>query len=355
MKHTERRREGLSEKKLTERVQRLLEERGSKPLEMARRAVLEEKIECKEAYEALKFFMSYWKDTARPTLMSIVCEAAGGNEEIIVPVAASIVLISGGIDIHDDIIDRSETKLSHLTILGKFGGDIALLAGDALLFKGLTLLCESVKKKVSAEKISVVFKLINRMFFELGDAEAVELQFRGRTDISPEEYLRLVRKKAADVEALTRISAILGGGSEEEIEKLGEYGRLLGMILILRDDMWDTTDFAETSHRIKNECLPLPILYALQFEETKPRVASIILKESITRRDAREIREIATKSGGLRQSRRIINKFAKKACRVVRTLGFKNNLKLFAVASCIPYLGDETKLKSNSPSVPKHG
>jgi len=278
--------------------------------------------------------------------MSIVCEASGGNPDKIIAVAASISLISGGIDIHDDIIDRSDTKLSHLTIFGKFGEDIALLVGDALLFKGLTLLCESVKREVSVEKIPQIFKLINRMFFELGDAEALELQFRGRKDISPEEYLRLVRKKAADVEALTRIGAILGGGSEEEIEKLGEYGRLLGMILILRDDMWDTTDFAETLHRIKKECLPLPILYALQSNKTRPKITSTILKQPITRKDVKNIQEMATKSGGLKQSQRIINKFAKKACKIIQALNLDSNLESFILSSCIPYLDNETKLES---------
>ncbi len=335
MKQKERSQEGI-----VEQVQKLLEERGRKALEMARKEILKEKIESKEAFEALKLFISYFKDLARPTLMSIVCEAAGGNPDITIPVAASMVLMSGGIDIHDDIIDRSDTKLSHATVFGKFGEDIALLAGDALLFKGFALLFNSVREVASFEKMSLILEILNRMFFELGDAEALELHLRGRIDVLPEVYLGLMRKKAADVEALARISAILGDGSEEEIEKLGTYGRLLGMILILRDDILDTTDFAETLHRIEKESLPLPILYALQSDETKSRLVSVIRKQPLTKSDIEKVQEITAKSGGLNKSQKIINELAKEAYLVTRKIDKDGNLKAFVIASCIPYLED---------------
>jgi len=278
--------ETTNQEEITEQLLKLLEERGKKALELARKTVLEEKIESKEVQEALKYFITeYWHDVTRPALLSLVCEAVGGDPNITTPVAISMVLMSGAIDIHDDIIDQSKNKGSRPTVLGKFGQDIALLVGDALLFKGFTVLYEAVEKGVPAEKIAAISDIIKRTFFELGDAEALELQFRGRTDITPEDYLRVVRKKAADVEAYTRISAVLGDGSEEEIEALGEYGRLLGMLVILRDDMIDMLDLEETIHRIKKEHLSLVIVYALQKPEIKS-VLSQLLKKTLTMKDA---------------------------------------------------------------------
>jgi len=335
---------GRSQEEIVEQVQRLLEERGRKALEMAKKEMLQEKIECKEVREALNYFMTeYWQDLARPALLSLCCEAVGGDPEATIPIAIPLSLISGGIDIHDDIIDQSETKRSRLTVLGKFGKDIALLVGDALLLKGLTLLHDIVEKGVSAEGVSIVLDIVKRMFFELGDAEALELRFRRQVNVAPEEYLNVVKKKAADVEALARISAILGGGSDEEIEKLGNYGRLLGMILILRDDILDTTDYAETLHRIEKECLPLPMLYALQSNETRSKLVSMIGKQPLTKRDIEEIQENTVKSGGLQRTRKIINELAKEAYSVVRKIDKNRNLETFIVASCIPYLEGEIK------------
>jgi len=305
--------ETTNQEEITEQLLKLLEERGKKALEMARKTVLEEKIESKEVQEALKYFMTeYWHDVTRPALLSLVCEAVGGDPDITTPIAISMTLISGAIDIHDDIIDQSKNKGSRPTVLGKFGKDIALLVGDALLFKGFTVLYKAVEKGVPAEQIAVISDIIKRTFFELGDAEALELQFRGRTDVTPEDYLCVVRKKAADVEAYTRISAIVGGGSKEEIEALGEYGRLLGMLVILRDDMIDMFDLEETIHRIKKEHLSLVIVYALQ----KPEMQSILrslLKKTITKKDAEKLSTFVDKARGFIHMEECMNKLAEEA------------------------------------------
>jgi len=303
-----------SQEEIMEHVQKILEERGRKALEMARQTILQEEIECKEVHEALKYFMTdYWHDLARPTLLSLACEAVGGDPDITTPIAIPMTLISGAIDIHDDLIDQSKVKGSRPTILGKFGKDIALLVGDALLFKGFTLLHKAVEKGIPAKKVTAIINIIKNTFFELGDAEALELQFRGRMDVTPEEYLRVVRKKAADVEAHTRISAILGGGSEEEIEALREYGRLLGMLIILRDDLIDMIDLEEAVHRIKKEYLPLPILYALQNSKIKPEISSVLSKETMTKRDAEKILAVVDKAGGLSRVEEYMQKLAQNA------------------------------------------
>lgn len=282
----------------SEPLLKLLEERGKKALEMARKTVLEENTESKEVYEALKYFMTeYWHDITRPALLSLVCEAVGGDPSKTTPIAISMTLISGGIDIHDDIVDQSKIKGDRPTVLSKFGQDIALLVGDALIFKGFTVLYKAVEKGVPAEQIATISDIIKRTFFELGDAEALELQFRGRTDVTPEDYLSVVRKKAADFEAYTRISAIVGGGSKKEIGALGEYGRLLGMLVIMRDDIIDMLDPEETIHRIKNEHLSLAILYALQNPEMKSLVSDL-LKKTTSTKDAEKLSILVDEAGG---------------------------------------------------------
>ncbi|MGQ9460663.1 MAG: polyprenyl synthetase family protein, partial [Candidatus Bathyarchaeaceae archaeon] len=324
-----------------EQVQKILEERGRKALEMARNEILQEKIECKEVREALQYFMTeYWHDVARPALLSLACEAVGGDPDITTPIAIPMTLISGAIDIHDDIIDQSEKKKSKPTVLGKYGKDIALLTGDALLFKGLTLLQEA-KKRIPLDKMATIINITRNMFFELGDAEAMELQFRGRLDLRPEEYLRVMKKKAADVEAHTRISAILGNGKEEEIEALGNYGRLLGLILILGDDLMDMFDIEEVQHRIHKECLPLPILYALQNPKVKPALSSILLKERITKKDAEKILEIAHKTGGLNRLRKLLAELAGSARSYLKNLEHNREHLELLLQTAVPYFSEQ--------------
>jgi geranylgeranyl diphosphate synthase type I len=300
-------------------VRKIFEQRGTKALEMARKEILSEKIESKEVCRALAYFMTrLWHDVSRPSLLALVCESVGGNPELTTPIAVSMTLISGAIDIHDDIIDRSEFKYGHPTVYGKYGKDIALLVGDALLFKGLTLLNRIVDNNIPTSKMSMIIETVKNMFFELGDAEALELRFRGNLDVSPQQYLRVLRRKAGDVEAHTRVAAIIGGASWEQIEALGEYGRLLGMLIILRDDWIDVFDIDESCSRIKKESLPLPLLFGLQHPEIKDKLRKLLLKKNVTGRDAETILETIQRTDVPRKFAKIMNKLAALALKNLR-------------------------------------
>jgi len=323
-----------NEHKLTLQVQQLLMEKGTKALELSKKAILEEELKCKEAKEALKFFTEYWQDLARPTLISVCCEAVGGTHEITIPVAASMTMICGATDIHDDIIDKSKRKLSRPTIFGKFGEKIALLVGDALLFKGFMLLQKAVND-LSAKKMTQIFNVISSMFFELGDAEALELKLQGSMNVKPQEYLSIVKMKAADIEACARIGAILGNASEKQINAIGKYGRILGTILILRDELADVADYEEALHRIKNEPLPLPILYALQNSEAKSKIISLLSKKKKGKKDIEKIVKIVSKYRIIDKFTEIYHNMSSRGYAYIQPLPYNTNLKLLLDAATL--------------------
>lgn len=304
----------LNPEQTMKEIQKIFKKRGKKALEIARTEALKEKIESPQASEALAYFMNeYWHDFSRPALLSLVSEAVEGNPELTIPIAVPLSLISGAIDIHDDIIDQSLSKGGRSTVYGKFGKEIALLIGDALLFKGLILLNNVENNEIPVKKKKAIVDIIKNMFFELGDAEAIELSMRRRVDVSPEAYVQMLRKKAADVEAHTRISAILGGVSNKTTEALGEYGRLLGMLLILRDDWIDVLDLDESLNRLKNESLPLPMLYALQEPSVKTRLTYILNKDEPNLKDAEIVLKEVEKTQAFDKQEVLMKKFAEEA------------------------------------------
>jgi geranylgeranyl pyrophosphate synthase len=250
---------------------------------------------------ALSRLMSYWKDYTRPALMSLACEAVGGDSTLTEEIASSMILVAAGIDIHDDIIDQSFVKDYGQTVLGARGPEITLLVGDMLFVKGLISLASSlIGRGFSDDRIKTILALTESLLLELSDAEAGELRLRRRIDITPRSYLRLTRMKAADVEAYMKIGSILGGGSNAKTEALGKYGRSLGMIVILRDDLSDLLDFKEElPHRIKYEHLPLPILYAVKNSAYKKKIVSLVRKSEIREEDAEKLLKITHEAGGL--------------------------------------------------------
>jgi len=282
----------MSSKKLMEKVIKLFDERGRKAYEVAREEILSEEIEYEPVRDALEYFIGeLWHNSQHPALLSLACESVGGKPEDTTSIGAALVLLTGAADIHDDIIDESETKGSKPTVFGKFGRDIALLVGDALLLSGFMLLhkaCEGLQRK-QGEKI---MSSVREAFFEIGVAEAKETSFRGNWDVAPEEYFDIIRMKASIAEATARIGATLGGGNSNEINALAHYGRTLGILMTIRDDFIDLFEPDELRNRVENECLPLPILYAFRNAAKKSEIVRLLKKDEITEEETEEILDL---------------------------------------------------------------
>jgi len=273
------------------KVIRNLQKRSEKSLKIAKETILNTKVECREINEAFKHYTKNWNDYVHPGLLSIACEAVGGNPKEAVPMQATMLLLTAAADIHDDIIDQSKTKYRKPTVFGKFGKDVALLVGDAFLLRGLTFLYE-LKNRFSEEKTDAIWNIIFNRFFELGDAEATEASVKGNLDVSPEECLRILEKKAAIFEAYMRIGALIGGGDHDAVDLLGNYGKTLGTLLSIREDFIDMFEPDELENRMKNECLPLPILYAFKNPQAKKTILDYLSKPRISNKDAEKIVDI---------------------------------------------------------------
>ncbi|MFH1821372.1 MAG: polyprenyl synthetase family protein [Methanobacteriota archaeon] len=276
----------------------LFKERGTKILKEAAASVRRERINCSKAREALSFFMSYWCDVVRPSLVSLACEAVGGDPSTAPFLGRSLTLLSGATDIHDDIIDKTITKGKRKTVNGGFGGDIALLVGDVLLFEGFAELFAGLARlKIPPEEKLAIVHSVKELYFEMCDGEALELDFRARTDVKPEEYISVVKKKAADVEACLRTGAMLGGGSPEQINALGEYGRTLGVIVLLRNDFEDMCGFDLLKSRIDYESLPLPLLFALENKEKREEILAAL--KNLDRKGAKKLLRLISEAGAI--------------------------------------------------------
>jgi len=255
----------------------LLKDLGEPIVKSALAEAIAAEIPSATAKSAILSFSEKWKDYSRAALMVLCCEAVGGDPATVLPAAKALVLSGGAFDLHDDIVDGSfiRTDKGALTTLGKYGPNVTLLTGDALLIEGLSQLY-LLAKHMPLEKVSEIVRTIKNGLYELGSAEVDELELVRNVKVTPEMYLRIVKMKAADVESYTRVGAIAGGGTQEEIDALGAFGRLLGMVVILRDDIEDTfNDKRELLSRITKESLPLPMIYSLNDPECVRKIAEV--------------------------------------------------------------------------------
>jgi geranylgeranyl pyrophosphate synthase len=301
----------MNNKKLIIQVNKLLTERSEKALKIAKKEIVNEKRASKTINDAFNYYTKTWNDVVHPGLLSIACEASGGNAEDAIDLQVATLLLTAGFDVHDDIIDGSMTKHGKPTVFAKFGKNIALLVGDAFLMKALVKL-HKLENQHFSEKMDAIWNIIDGLFFELGDAEALEATLKNNIDVSAKDCLRILEMKSSTFEAHMRIGAIVGGGDPTTVELLGKIGRTLGVLVNIREDFIDMFEAEELQSRFENEYLPLPIVYAFKNKHTKKTILDYFSKK-ITGADTEEIVEIVYTDKNMVILKNEINKIVRTA------------------------------------------
>lgn len=286
----------MSEQNTATKVIEILNQKSYRAIKSAKQKILEEKIVLKNIKLEIEKYVARWTDSTRPGTLALSFEVVGGQTDCAVPLQTAMQLIDATMDIHDDIIDNSIAKKSVKTIYGKLGKEAALLLGDAFMVEGF---CELQKalENLPQERREQIMATVLSFLFEVVEAHLIEAQLKNKKwGVSPEIYLEVLTKKAADIDGRMKIGAIYGGGSEEEVETLSNLGRKLGTLLVIRAEFVDIFERDELSNRVKNECLPLPILYAIRNKNVKTKIKKILLKDKLVKEDCEEIIKILDKS-----------------------------------------------------------
>jgi geranylgeranyl diphosphate synthase type I len=240
-----------------------------------------------ELLSVLSEVKAYWKDTFRPSLTSFSCEAVGGDPKAADDVSLMITLMAAGLGIHDDIIDRSYIKHFRKTILGLHGVDDALLIGELFIVKSLTTVREIARNSLFSENVWRTIDAFEKFFLEVWEGEFMETRCRRNLETELDYYNKILWMSTADTEACTRLGALFGGGSENEIEALAEVGRRLGYIFRLADEIKDALNVeGNLQSRLEDESVPLPVLHAAWASQiAKSRLKRLLLKQRISSSD----------------------------------------------------------------------
>ncbi|MEM4733253.1 MAG: polyprenyl synthetase family protein [Candidatus Bathyarchaeia archaeon] len=276
---------------LMETAKGIIIKRGRDAIEKAAEEILISQHYSGVVSSALKYFARVTLRGALPVfpaLMSLSCEAVGGKTEKTTKIGAAMELISSAADIHDDIIDQSTTKYFKKTVFGKFGGDVALLAGDALLVLGTNILCRECESFRGKQRKAILSLMVEALF-KISNAEAKETRLKRKNCVTPEEYIKVIRLKAVVPELYCKIGGILGNADEEIVDKIGRYGRTFGVVSAIREEFIDLLEYPELQNRIINECLPLPMLCAFQDSKIRNEIAPIIKSSNLSKKDARRL------------------------------------------------------------------
>ena len=180
----------------------------------------------------------------RPILCIAGAEAVGGRESSVLSVACALELIHTYSLIHDDlpVMDNDDLRRGKPTSHKVFGEAVALLAGDGLLTEAFRLMsgpgpAEGVEPLSLLRVISLVAAAAG--YDGMVGGQVVDIQSEGeRVEPWIVEFIH-ARKTGALIAAAVTSGAVLGRGTEEEVEAITRYGRHIGLAFQVTDDILD--------------------------------------------------------------------------------------------------------------------
>ena len=283
----------MKARSLTHNAVDIIQSEGQFAVAQACQTILQNPYDNGVVCEALHYYAENVLPKVFPIFPALICltsKAAGGTPENARSVAAAMLLITSSGDIHDDIVDDSTHKFGKKTLFGRYGKNIALLAGDVLLMQGMSALLNDCV--LSGEQRMSISDLVAASMFEIVKAEAVETTLWQKTNVTPTEFFEVIKLKGGVAELHCRIGGILGGGDQKTIEALTRYGRTIGVLLTLKEEFVDLTSSVELEHRIKHELPPYPMLCALQNKALKAKIAAITKKDEFSPKDLALVAEL---------------------------------------------------------------
>jgi len=184
-----------------------------------------------EFCEPLKYALDGGK-RIRPLITLLAAESVGEIDDNVYAGACAIELLHTESVIHDDIIDN-ETQRRHKDPFHiKYGYNTSVLTGDFVL--GLILNISSRLDKARVTKDLATAAML------MSEGEVLEGKLEESEDVTFEDYIKVMDYKTATAfEMAAKLGAVIGGGSEEEISGLAEYGKNIGIAYQIKDDLMD--------------------------------------------------------------------------------------------------------------------
>lgn len=202
-------------------------------------------------YEPLSAYTKNGGKRHRPLICMIACKAVGGSERQARSAAAAIEHFHTAALIHDDIADESTLRRGEPCMHITQGVGLAINAGDlALSLVTGTVLDDDtleapVKLRVLKELVDMTTRTIEGQALDIGWARDE------RFDISAEDYLVMASHKTAFYSGGVplAVGAIMGGGTEEQVEALREYGMSTGLAFQIQDDLLNLVGTKEAAKK----------------------------------------------------------------------------------------------------------
>lgn len=249
----------------------------------------------------------------RPTLLLLAAQCGERCDlDRAMPLAVSVELIHMASLVHDDVIDRADTRRGTATTNAKWGNRLAILLGDYLFSRAFLLtLGHGYDERLASRMAEIVRNLAT------GEIRQDASLF---APCAEDEYLTRIALKTGNFFGLCcELGALLSEAGQPLTSALRDYGRAFGMAFQLTDDLLDLTADGTTlgkpaaGNDLRQGVLTLPVLRALSTSDRRGELLAIAQTRAAAPAQIARAVAIVRESDGLAYTRRLAADYADRA------------------------------------------
>ena len=186
-------------------------------------------------YAPIRYSLSGGGKRLRPMLLLLACGVFSDRTDHALPAAAAVEIFHN-FTLHDDIMDNAAVRRGKPSVHARWGENVAILSGDAMMICAYRLL-----SGVPADKLPRILAMFNTMAVEVCEGQQYDMDFEQKPKVSVVEYMHMIELKTSVLlGGAVTIGALLGGASEEDCRKLYRFAIELGLAFQLQDDLLDS-------------------------------------------------------------------------------------------------------------------
>ncbi|MEP7321552.1 MAG: polyprenyl synthetase family protein [Saprospiraceae bacterium] len=188
-------------------------------------------------YAPIRYIHNMGGKRIRPVLLLMAYNQWHEDITPALPAALALEYFHNFSLMHDDIMDEAALRRGIETVHVKFGRNLAILSGDAMLIKCFELLLESGRKNNTGSEICSAMSSAALIICE---GQQMDMDFEHFDSPTEQEYIEMIRKKTACLlGASLKIGSLLAGASSEVSQILYNFGENIGIAFQVRDDILD--------------------------------------------------------------------------------------------------------------------
>ncbi|MCI7257642.1 MAG: polyprenyl synthetase family protein, partial [Prevotella sp.] len=239
----------------------------------------------------------------RPLLILLIAKNYGGVNDVTLRSAVGLELLHTASLVHDDVVDESKERRGQPSVNAIYNNKVAVLVGDYVLSTALL--------NISYTNNSDILRSIAVLGRNLSNGEILQLSNIQNTEFSEDIYYDVIKMKTAALfEACCEVGTLSVNANKRQIELAKEFGRNLGIIFQIRDDIFDYYDSKEIGKPTGNDMaegkLTLPVLYALNstHDSEMEEIARKVKRNDVTRYEIARLVDFTKNNGGIEYAER---------------------------------------------------